>query len=880
MFRFTQTHANEKEVIKSIPVEDRAEGIKEIDLDYDSLPVERALWIEWCIENDVFQFKITLKPRPCTRRGMLSMISSIYDPLGFLAPVLLEGKCLLQMLCKDKASWDEPISDHIRSRWDRWISELLHVGNLSVPRCYKPVNFGNVIKVQLHHFSDASNKGYGQCSYLRLENDMRNVNCAFVMGKARVTPLKPVTIPRLELTAALVSVNVSEQLQRELEYEKMVEHFWTDSKVVLGYIANETKRFHVFVANRVQRIQERTTHDQWHYVDTKSNPADDASRGIRMQELVNDSRWIRGPEFLWQDESHWPTASVNGNKEMEFDLPSDDPEVKKVASFVTESKRSYPDLLSRLRYFSSWYRARLAVAWCLRYLQRLKKRIVKDESKANVDNPVKPREQSKSRPTVEEIKRAEIMIVKVVQSEMFNKEIELLTPTKTSSKENPQISKSSSLYKLDPFLDNNGILRVGGRLLRANLNDDHKFPVILPKNNHVSHLVVRHFHERVKHQGRGITLNEIRSNGYWIIQGTAAVSKCIAECTVCRKLRGTTQEQKMADLPIDRVNPAPPFTYAAVDYFGPWIIKEKRKELKRYGVLFTCLASRAIHLEISHSLSTDSFINALRRFVCRRGPVRQLRSDQGTNFVGAKGELKDALSELDHEKITSEMLKNHCDWVVFKMNVPSASHMGGSWERQIRTVRNVLSVMMASNGAQLDDESLTTFFCEAEAIVNSRPLTVDSINDPDSLSPLTPNHLLTMKSKIVLPPPGVFESADHYSIKRWRRVQHLANEFWSRWRKEFLHGLQQRQKWRNQKRNLQVGDIVIVKDANLPRNCWRLGRISKTFLGEDGYVRTVELTVGDPSLDTKGKRTSALKTIQRPIHKLILLVANDVEDQG
>ena len=367
-FNLHKFTSNKREVIESIPVEDRAEGIKKIDLDCDSLPVERALGIQWCIESDVFQYKIALKNHSCTRRGMLSMISSIYDPLGFLAPVLLEGKRLLQMLCRDKIDWDDPVSDHVRSRWEKWISELLHVGSLSVPRCYKPANFGNVTNVQLHHFSDASNKGYGQCSYLRMENDKGNVNCAFVMGKARVTPLKPVTIPRLELTAAVVSVNVSEQLQRELEYERIVEHFWTDSKVVLGYIANQTKRFHMFVGNRVQRIQEGTTQEQWHYVDTKSNPADDVSRGIRMQELVNGSRWINGPEFLWQDESHWPTASVNDNKETEFDLSPDDPEIKKAASFVTENSKSYPGLLSRLRYFSSWYRAKVAVAWCLHYL--------------------------------------------------------------------------------------------------------------------------------------------------------------------------------------------------------------------------------------------------------------------------------------------------------------------------------------------------------------------------------------------------------------------------------------------------------------------------------------------------------------------------------
>lgn len=175
------------------------------------------------------------------------MISSIYDPLGFLDPELLEWKCLLQLLCKDKVDWGDPFSDLVRSRWEKWIAELLHVGSLSVPRWYKPPNFDNVTNVQLHNFSDASSKGYGQCSYLRLENDKGDVNCTFVMGKARVIPLKPVTIPRLELTAPVVSVNVNEQLQRELEYEDIVELFWTDSNVVLGYVANETRRFHVFV---------------------------------------------------------------------------------------------------------------------------------------------------------------------------------------------------------------------------------------------------------------------------------------------------------------------------------------------------------------------------------------------------------------------------------------------------------------------------------------------------------------------------------------------------------------------------------------------------------------------------------------------------------
>ena len=274
----------------------------------------------------------------------------------------------------------------------------------------------------------------------------------------------------------------------------------------------------------------------------------------------------------------------------------------------------------------------------------------------------------------------------------------------------------------------------------------------------------------------------------------------------------------MANLPEDRLEPAPPFTFCAVDYFGPWHIKEGRREVKRYGVLFTCLASRAVHLEVASSLSTDSFLNAYRRFVGRRGPVRQLRSDQGTNFVGAKNELQQALSTLEHEKIRQELVKNNCDWVDFKMNVPGASHMGGAWERQIRTVRNVLASLLAQHAAQLDDETLRTFMVEAEAIVNCRPLTVDTINSPQMPEPLTPSHLLTMKSKVILPPPGEFQRADLYSRKRWRRVQFLVNEFWVRWRKDYFQSLSPRQRWVAMRRNLRVGDIVIIKDDNLPRN--------------------------------------------------------------
>ena len=409
------------------------------------------------------------------------------------------------------------------------------------------------------------------------------------------------------------------------------------------------------------------------------------------------------------------------------------------------------------------------------------------------------------------------------------------------------------------------------------MSESVKHPSILPRKSHITELIIQDCHHAIKHQGSGMTHNELRQRGYWMIGGTSAVGCFISKCTICRRFRAPPQVQKMADLPKDRTESVPPFTYSAVDYFGPFLIKEGRKEVKRYGVLFTCMSSRAVHIETSTTLETDSYINALRRFLAERGPVRQIRSDRGTNFVGAKRELANALSEMDHEKVSNHLLKENCDWIDMEMNVPSASHMGGSWERQIRTVRNVLAVLLQENGTQLDDESFRTLMKEVQNIVNSRPLTVNNMMSPGAPEPLTPNHLLTMKVKVLMPPPGVFLREDLYSNKRWRRVQHLANEFWTRWRREFLHTLQMRQKWAKPQRNLMVGDIVVVKDDHLPRNEWKLAQVQQTLPSDDGFVRKVILAVGTRLLDNHGRRTHEVQRLERPIHKLVLILPQDRE---
>ena len=416
------------------------------------------------------------------------------------------------------------------------------------------------------------------------------------------------------------------------------------------------------------------------------------------------------------------------------------------------------------------------------------------------------------------------------------------------------VTRSGSLFSLGPFLENN-ILRVGGRLRRAKLPQDVKHPVILPRKHHVTDLVIRHEHVKLGHAGRNHVLSSLREK-YWITGGNSAVRHVIASCVKCRRVRYTVQSQKMSDLPQCRVDDTlPPFSYTGIDYFGPFLIKDGRKEVKRYGVIFTCLVSRAVHLEIANSLDTDSFLHALRRFVARRGNVKQIHSDNGTNFVAAEKELRGALKEMDQDTVRLYLMGIGVDWI---FNPPGASHMGGSWERLIRSVRRILNGLLQEHGTRLDPESFHTLICEVESIMNSRPLTTAS-GDPKDLAPLTPSHLLTGKSSITLPPAGVFQRDDVYMRRRWRRVQYLANQFWSRWKKEYLLGLQQRQKWQRPSRNLQADDIVLIKDESLPRNCWSLGRVLTVETDNKGFVRAVTLKTQNTEL-------------RRPVHKLVLLV--------
>ena len=298
----------------------------------------------------------------------------------------------------------------------------------------------------------------------------------------------------------------------------------------------------------------------------------------------------------------------------------------------------------------------------------------------------------------------------------------------------------------------------------------------------------------------------------------------------------------------------PPFTYCSVGLFGQFVTKEGRKELKGYGALFTYLCSRAIHNETVASLNTDLFILCLSRFIGRRRNIRLLRSDSGSNFVGASSEFKKAFAEMNQQKINDFMRASGGKWMLWKQNPPSASNMGGVWERQVRNARTILTSLLKTHDTSLNDRSLRTLLIEVEVIANSRPLTADLLVDVNSMMPLSPINLLTLKSRVVMPPPGVFTAPDIYCCKHWRRVQHISNEFWSRWRKEVLATLQCQQKWNTIRRNCKVGDIVLIKEAAAERNSWPMAKLVATNADKHGFVRSLKLMLG-----TSGTTDMALR---------------------
>jgi transposase InsO family protein len=480
-------------------------------------------------------------------------------------------------------------------------------------------------------------------------------------------------------------------------------------------------------------------------------------------------------------------------------------------------------------YFSIWSKLVESVAWLLRFKEYCKYRFLKRAGKC-----------STGLLTLPELRKSVHAIIQHVQRTSFSDDYQYLH-------KGHAVRKTSRLSKLNPVIYNNMICMNG----RVNNAEKSTFPAILPSNHHVTKLIILSIHETQGHVGTQQVLAATRQK-YWIINGLSTVKKVVKKCLPCIRQRGPLCLQQMAPLREEQTTPdKPPFSFVGVDFFGPMTVRSGRNHLKRYGCLFTCLASRAVHIEIVHSMDTDSFISAFRRFSSRRGQPEKLFSDNGTNLVSGDRELRKSIQDFNRTKIGKFMLQREVEW---HFNPPCASHMGGMWERLIRSTRQILKALVKEQ--LLNDEQLLTLMAEVERIINDRPIT-DVSDDPNDPLALTPSMLLLMKGNSCVPP-GNFCKTDVYAKRWWKQVQYLAGVFWKRWLREYLPSLQQRHKWQKVRKDIRKDDVVLVADENIPRGQWPLGRVIEVNVGRDGHVRSCVVRLSK-------------STVVRPITKLCLL---------
>ncbi|KRY91134.1 hypothetical protein T4D_15922 [Trichinella pseudospiralis] len=566
--------------------------------------------------------------------------------------------------------------------------------------------------------------------------------------KSRVAPLKKLSTPRLELMAALLCARLVCYVRKELALNVEACHCWSDSKVALGWINGDANRWKPFVANRVREIQALTPSLWWRYVPTEDNPADLASRGCTVKNLSSSLKWWQGPTWLRVLEKKRRATAV----------------------LVTVSPpQDAANVINPGRY-SSFERLIRVIAWCRCF-------------RHNTTMPARSRRTGIGL-TSDELKEAERIWIRQEQIHAFG------------SKESLDKAMTKMLCGLNPFLDEFGVLRVGGRLGRAQLEEETKFPALLPRKGMIVDLLIRREHNPQLHAGVAQTLAALRER-FWILRGRSAVKRVLRTCGICRRAAARPFQQRMGDLPAIRVNPARPFSNVGIDFVGPLLVRsESSKSVikKAYICLFTCMVVRTIHLEIVPDQTIESFLRSLRRFVARRGRPDTIQSDNFRTFHQANAFLKHVFSGRNWETVQRHLASERVEWIFITERSPWC---GGYWERLVRSVKAALMATLCQCLAAPDE--LRTVLCEVEARVNDRPLTFVG-SDLDEEMALTPAHFLIGRSLASFPDRsnsadrGTLRSSLRHLLRRWSYQQKLVRAFWKRWKREYVVTLSSRGK--------------------------------------------------------------------------------------
>ena len=841
-FNLRKFCTNNCQLQDKIDVAEQISSMKQKSLDYnaevktDHRGERKVLGVRWNLDDDSFIFdlreigRLASEMKP-TRRNVVSVVGKIYDPLGFLSPIVIRFKRLFQELCRAEQDWDQPLEGRLLNLWTTLVGELQQSQLITIPRCYLPDIQQHVTSYHLTGFCDASMGAYAAVVYLLVKSDVQ-AQIRFVAAKTRVAPMQQtLTIPRLELLSALLLARLISSVFNTLSplAELKPPVCYTDSEVARYWIVGEDKVWKPFVQNRVVEIRKLVTPCQWKHCPGEFNPADLPSRGIPPSELSKNDMWLNGPDWLLHKE---PEENDPSQIPQECLTELTRKERQAVGGLLTAENSGIAQVMN-IDEYSSLTHLLSVTAQVLKFIERLRR----------------PQE---SITMVSLVSHAETLWIQESQLSLANDEHHTLK------------------RQLGLFKDTSGIWRCRGRISNAMVSYAVKHPILLLRSHWLTTLIVRHSHERVFHNGVKETLTDLRAK-YWITKARPLIKQIIHRCVLCRKIEGLPYcAPPPPPLPPFRVQEAPPFAYSGVDFAGPLYVKAgfQIAESKVYICLFTCSVIRAVHLELVPSLSTQTFLRCFKRFTARRGLPRRMISDNAKTFKAAAKTLREIAN---HPEVKSYLSQHGIEW---SFNIEKAPWWGGMFERLIKSTKRCLKKTIGK--ARLSYDELQTAIVEVEAILNSRPISFLSADDFEE--PLTPSHLIFGRRLISLPdnlaygeddeeeycPPGSKEVL----TKRMRHLNTTLQRFWNRWRMEYLTELRQTHSYYNTPlgtRHISNGDIVIVHHDSKARGFWRLGRVEKTIPGRDGEVRGAVVRVG-------GRNP---KTIRRPVQRLYPVEFND-----
>ncbi|XP_063543228.1 uncharacterized protein LOC134751714 [Cydia strobilella] len=791
-FELQKWSSNSKAVLDEIRESTAGkEEQKKIEMKQEA--VNKILGLTWDRHRDEFAYTVQLPPptAPVTKRKVTSDIAKLYDPLGWIAPSIVRAKIFIQRLWLAGIEWDQELPSPLLEEWLNYREELSQLTKFRLPRWSN--HRTDAMLVELHGFSDASNDAYAAVVYLRVIDAEGLIRVSLVSCKTKVSPIKQISIPRLELCGAVLLAKVLVEVSEVLDVEKSNIHAWTDSEVVLAWLSSHPSRWKTFIGNRCSEILTATSRSQWSHVKSEQNPADCASRGISAFELSNFELWLTGPAWLKQEVINYKTSKTVNTHLEERKIHTH------LETVVTESDGEDP-MWSK---YSSLTKMLRVVAYCRRFLKNKRK---------NHTYLLKV-----------ELDEALAIMVKKSQQQAYAEEIEEI--------KKGRLKKKGQLTSFTPQLDDFGIIRVGGRLQSADMAYDQKHPMLLPKSAWLTQLIIRDAHFQTLHGGAPLMVNYIRAK--FCIPGLKNLAKThVRKCIPCVRNAAIIRNQLMGQLPSPRVNIARPFVHSGVDYAGPINIRVSKgrgnKSYKGYICLFVCMATKAVHIEAVSDLSTAGFLAAFKRFVARRGYCSDLYSDNGSNFVGAAKELQ-YLFNAERSSLVPEladwMASNGTQWHFIP---PYAPNFGGLWEAGIKSCKFHLKRVIGN--ATLTFEETSTVLSQIEACLNSRPLW--RIDDNGESLPLTPGHFLVGEPLIVAPD-QCYDQVPISPLRRWQLCQRMMQDFWRRWSQEYLNQYLQRHKWTQQTPEPKIGDVVLVKEPDLPPARWLLGQVVETHPGLD-----------------------------------------------